>query len=106
MLFISFFLRFYLFIHERQEERERQRQRQRQREKQAPCREPDVGLNPGSPGTWPRSKGGAKPLRHPGIPVFCFDRSYPNDCEVISHCGLLCISLIISDVEHLIFFFF
>ena len=37
-----FFLRFiYLFIHERH----RERQRHRQREKQAPCREPDVGLD-------------------------------------------------------------
>ena len=32
-------LRFYLFIHERH----------RQREKQAPCREPDVGLDPEIP---------------------------------------------------------
>ena len=29
-------------------------QRHRQREKQAPCREPDVGLDPGSPGSNPR----------------------------------------------------
>ena len=33
--------------------RERERQRHRQREKQAPCRDPDVGLNPGSPGSRP-----------------------------------------------------
>ena len=38
-----------LFIHERQ--RERERQRHRQREKQAPCKEPDVGLDPRSPGS-------------------------------------------------------
>ena len=31
-------------------DRERERQRHRQREKEAPCREPDVGLDPGSPG--------------------------------------------------------
>ena len=30
-----------------------QRQRHRQREKQAPCREPDMGLDPGSPGSNP-----------------------------------------------------
>ena len=30
---------------------ERERQRHRQREKQAPCREPDMGLDPGSPGS-------------------------------------------------------
>ena len=40
----------YLFI------RERERQRPRQREKQAPCREPDVGLEPGSPGSCPGLK--------------------------------------------------
>ena len=44
-----FFLRFYLFIHARH----RNRQRHRQREKQAPCREPNVGLDPGSPGSCP-----------------------------------------------------
>ena len=49
-------------------ERERQRQKHRQREKQAPCREPDAGFDPGSPGSRPGPKAGAKPLRHPGIP--------------------------------------
>ena len=39
-----FFVKIYLFIHERH----RERQRHRQREKQAPRREPDVGLDPGS----------------------------------------------------------
>ena len=39
----AIFLRFYLFIHERHTESERQRHRQR--EKQAPCGEPDVGLD-------------------------------------------------------------
>ena len=37
-------------------ERERERQRHRQREKQAPCREPDVGLDPGSLGSGPGLK--------------------------------------------------
>ena len=32
-------------------ERERERQRHRQREKKAPCREPDVGLDPETPGS-------------------------------------------------------
>ena len=41
-LMVYFFLRFYLFIHERHTERDRDRQR----EKQAPCGKPDVGLNP------------------------------------------------------------
>ena len=64
--FHIFLKRFYLFIHERH--RERERQRHRQREKQAPCREPDVGLDPRTPGSQPQPKAGAKPLRHPGIP--------------------------------------
>ena len=36
--------------------RDRERQRYRLREKQAPCREPDVGLDPGSPGSHPGPK--------------------------------------------------
>ena len=67
ILFIHFFKkRFYLFIHKIH--RERERQRHRRREKQAPCREPNVGFDPGSPGSRPGPKAGAKPLRHPGIP--------------------------------------
>ena len=45
---IFIFLRF-LFIYSWETHRERQRHRQR--EKQAPCREPDVGLHLGSPGS-------------------------------------------------------
>ena len=37
-------------------DREREGQRHRQREKQALCREPDMGLNPGSPGSGPGLK--------------------------------------------------
>ena len=37
-------------------DRERERQRHRQKEKQAPCREPDVGLNPGTLGSGPGPK--------------------------------------------------
>ena len=39
----------------------------RQREKQAPCREPDVGLNPGTPGSYPKAD--TQLLSYPGIPV-------------------------------------
>ena len=53
--FIYLFIKyFYLFIHERHTERERLRHRQR--EKQAPRREPDVGLDPRSPGSCPGLK--------------------------------------------------
>ena len=54
----------------RDRERERERQRHRRREKQAPCREPDVGLDPGTPGSHPGPKAGAKLLSYPGIPIF------------------------------------
>ena len=57
---------------ERERERERGRQRHRQREKQAPCREPDVGLDPGTPGSHPGLEAGAKLLSHPGIPQSIF----------------------------------
>ena len=54
----------------------RERQKHRQREKQAPCREPDAGLDPGTPGSRPRPKAGAKPLSHPGIPeLYSLDES-------------------------------
>ena len=50
--FISFLKILFIYIHKRQKER----QRHRQREKQAPGRELDVGLDPGSPGSRPRLK--------------------------------------------------
>ena len=50
VLFLFYFFKI-LFIYERH--RERERQRHRQREKQAPCREPDAGLNPGTLGPCP-----------------------------------------------------
>ena len=42
----------YLFMRDT----ERERQRHRQREKQASCRETDMGLDPGSPGSHPGLK--------------------------------------------------
>ena len=51
-------------------EREREAETQTQAEGEAGSmhREPDVGLDPRSPGSRPGPKAGAKPLRHPGIP--------------------------------------
>ena len=49
---------------------QRERQRHRQRERLALFREPDVGLDPRTPGSCPRPKAGAKPLTHPGIPSY------------------------------------
>ena len=39
-------------------ERERERPRHRKREEQAPCREPDMGLDPGTVGSRPGLKVG------------------------------------------------
>ena len=46
---------------------ERERQKHRQREKQAPCGEPDVGLDPGTLESHPEPKADAQPLSHPGV---------------------------------------
>ena len=64
--FFFFFLRFYLFIHERHTKR----QRHGQREKQALCREPDVGLNPGTPGSCPGPKADRHSTAEPSRPSF------------------------------------
>ena len=53
LLYFFIFLKKILFIYSWETQRERQRHRQR--EKQAPFREPDVGLDPGSPGSHPVS---------------------------------------------------
>ena len=56
---------FILFTHERP----RERQRHRQREKHAPYGEPDVGLDPRTPGSQAELKADAQPLSHPGVPL-------------------------------------
>ena len=67
----KFLKRFYLFIHERH----RERGRDTGREKQAPCREPDAGLDLGIPGSRPEPKADAQPLSHPRVPVCNFLRT-------------------------------
>ena len=47
---------------------EREKERHRQREKQAPCWEPNAGLDSRSPGSCPWPQAGAQPLSHPGVP--------------------------------------
>ena len=54
-MYLFIYKRFYLFIHETH----RERQRHRQREKQAPCGEPDVGLDPRTLGSQPEPKADA-----------------------------------------------
>ena len=46
----------------------RERKRHRLREKQAPCGEPDVGLDPRTPGSLPELKADTQWLSHPGAP--------------------------------------
>ena len=53
----------YLFMRDT----ERERQRHRQREKQAPCRKPNVELDPGTPGSRPEPKADAQLLNHLGV---------------------------------------
>ena len=52
--------------------RVRERQRHRQREKQAPCGEPDVGLDPRTLGSPPEPKADTQPLSYPGIQTRLF----------------------------------
>ena len=54
------------------QETQRERGRDIGREKQASCREPIVGLDPGTLGSCPELKAGAQSLSYPGVPDNCF----------------------------------
>ena len=71
-LYLFFILIFYLFIHERH----RERQRQQRQEKQAPCKEPHMGLDPGTLGSHPELKSDTQPLSHPSISCVYFLKMY------------------------------
>ena len=70
---------------------EGERQRFSQKEKQAQCREPDVELNPGTPGSRPEPKADAQPLSHPGVPRLVFQRlpMTPSTQPSRGPCGLI-----------------
>ena len=55
-------------MRDRERKGKREKQRHRQREKQAPCREPNMGLDSGTPESCPGPKAGTKLLSHPGVP--------------------------------------
>ena len=62
--FFLFFLRFYLFIHERE-----RREAETHAEAEAgSTQRADVGLDPEALGSRPEPKADAQPLSHPGIP--------------------------------------
>ena len=46
------------------------REAETQAEKLAPCREPDVGLDPRTPWSRPGPKAGAQSRSHPGVPFY------------------------------------
>ena len=64
-LFFFFFFFFFMIV----TEREREAETQAEGEAGSMHWEPDFGFDPGSPGSRPGPKAGAKPLRHPGIPL-------------------------------------
>ena len=67
-------------------ETHRERQRYRQREKQAPCREHDVGLDPGTPESHPEPKADTQPLSHPGVLNLNFVQIHWTGKTVIIDC--------------------
>ncbi|XP_038299427.1 uncharacterized protein LOC119867064 isoform X1 [Canis lupus familiaris] len=77
--------------------RKRERQRHSQREKQAPCREPDMGLDPGTPGSHPGLKTvlncwATRAALSYGFTAFSViaefsNRGFSKDMKVIGHPG-------------------
>ena len=87
--------RFCLFIHKRQKERGRDRQR----EKQASCRQPDMGLDPGSPGSYPGPKADAQLLSSPGVPAQSIFEDGGEVCLVLCKNGHNSPSLLICPLH-------
>ena len=82
LYFLLLFFKEFIYLFMRDIQKERERQRHRQREKQAPCREPNVGLNPRTLGWCPEPKVDAQPLSHPGVfPL-------PSSVQSLSACEL------------------
>ena len=68
----NFFFKDFMYLFMIVTQREREAETQAEGEAGSMHREPDVGFDPGSPGSRPGPKAGAKPLRHPGIPYLFF----------------------------------
>ena len=71
-VFLKIFYFIYLFFLVTEREREREAETQAEGEASSMHQEPDVGFDPGSPGSRPGPKAGAKPLRHPEVPGVLF----------------------------------
>ena len=67
-----------------QREREREAETQAEGEAGSMHREPDMGFDPGSSGSGPGPKAGAKPLRHPGIPGTVFNKERITASQEVS----------------------
>ena len=59
---------------------EREAETQAEGEAGSMHREPDAGLDPGSPGSCPGPKSGTKPLRHPGILLRKSTHTHTHSC--------------------------
>ena len=62
-----FILKYFMYLSMRDTERERQAEGEA-----APCREPDAGLDPRTPGSRPEPEADAQALSHPGAPSVAF----------------------------------
>ena len=76
---------------------ERERYRHRQREKWAPCREPDVGLDPRTLGSLPEPKTDAQPLSPPGAPALSNFDQFPTFQSILISFSTLIISKFYED---------
>ena len=76
----------YLFMRHSREGKQRNKQRKRL----APCREPNVGLNPSHLGSHPEPKADTQLLSHPGIPestfFLCFYFQFTDAISLVSPC--------------------
>ena len=79
-------------------DREREREAETQAEGEAaPCREPDVGLDPGTLGSRPELKADAQPLSHPGVTKIL-------NSEIIFNENSICLLSVCPSTEGFLFF--